>query len=309
MTYRNRNIAVVISCFKPYGRLQAVVKGIHETVDFIYLVDDCCPEKSAETVFKALRDKRIVLLKTALNQGVGGATILGFNRAIRDGADLVVKIDADGQIPPALVEKCCSHLIENSLDCVKGNRFFAASVIREMRVSRLLGNFALSVFFMILIGNYRVMDVNNGLICITRSTWLAINNLPMSSRYLFETDLLAHIINRGGKISTLPCPTIYFEGEHGLRVRDVWRYFLCRYLELLKRRLAKLSADWCLLTIGVSLTICASALMISGKSTISSLLHLSLISLLGCSCLMFLADVLSMPVVQKFKMDEAESDR
>ena len=51
------------------------------------------------------RDARITILTHKHNRGVGGATLTGYEAALDDDADIVVKIDGDGQMDPALIPR------------------------------------------------------------------------------------------------------------------------------------------------------------------------------------------------------------
>ena len=48
-----------------------------------------------------------------MNQGVGGAMVTGFKRAMKNGADVVVKMDGDGQMDPSYVSSLLDPLIDD----------------------------------------------------------------------------------------------------------------------------------------------------------------------------------------------------
>jgi glycosyltransferase involved in cell wall biosynthesis len=67
------------------------------------VVDDACPEKSGQWILNNISDKRVSVIFNEENQGVGGSTLVGFRAAIDRGADIVVKVDGDGQMDPRLI--------------------------------------------------------------------------------------------------------------------------------------------------------------------------------------------------------------
>ena len=69
-------------------------------------------------------DPRVVALMHDQNQGVGGAFLTGMRYAIERGADVIVKIDADGQMDPAQVPALIHPILSGQADYVKGDRFF-----------------------------------------------------------------------------------------------------------------------------------------------------------------------------------------
>ena len=82
-------VAVVIPCYRVRRQIGSVLSRLDATVSRIYCVDDACPENSAEIVEQhAEEDPRIYLIRHTENQGVGGAVLTGYQRAIRDGAEI-----------------------------------------------------------------------------------------------------------------------------------------------------------------------------------------------------------------------------
>lgn len=138
------NLAVVIPCYKVTRHILGVIKNIGDEVSIIYVVDDCCPEKSGAFVRKYCADKRVRILQTEVNMGVGGAVITGYKAAIADGADIIVKVDGDGQMDPKLIPDFIAPILAGEADYTKGNRFFYLEEIKSMPKIRLFGNAILS---------------------------------------------------------------------------------------------------------------------------------------------------------------------
>lgn len=86
-------IAVVIPCYMVRNHIISVINKIDASPDSIYVVDDACPEKTGDFVLKNLVDKRIKVIRHPVNLGVGGAVMSGYTQAVKDGMDIVVKID------------------------------------------------------------------------------------------------------------------------------------------------------------------------------------------------------------------------
>ena len=99
------SVAVVIPCFRVSGRVQNVIARIGPEVGRIFVVDDACPEHTGDAVERSCADVRVTVIRHAENQGVGGAMVTGYRAALASGADIVVKIDGDGQMDPALIPR------------------------------------------------------------------------------------------------------------------------------------------------------------------------------------------------------------
>src|SRR5581483_612914 len=80
----------------------------------------------------------------ARNEGVGGATVTGFRRALAAGFDIVIKLDGDGQMDPRDIPRLVRPLVAGEADYAKGNRFFDLEGLRAMPRARLIGNAVLS---------------------------------------------------------------------------------------------------------------------------------------------------------------------
>ena len=109
-------ISVVIPCFRVRNFILKVIAGIGHEVSRIYVVDDCCPERCGDYVEKNCRDKRVTIIRNSDNQGVGGAVMAGYKVAIADGADVIVKIDGDGQMDPGLIMGFVSPILSGEAD-------------------------------------------------------------------------------------------------------------------------------------------------------------------------------------------------
>ena len=127
MPLNNSKIAVVIPCYRVCHHIVDVINNIPEYVNAIYCVDDGCPDQSGKHIENNISDTRVEVLKHKNNLGVGGAMITGYKKALNDGADIIVKIDGDGQMDPRLIANFIIPIIENKADYTKGNRFFHQS--------------------------------------------------------------------------------------------------------------------------------------------------------------------------------------
>jgi dolichol-phosphate mannosyltransferase len=117
-------IVVVIPCYKVSAHILEVIQKIGSEVDTIFVVDDCCPEKSGALVENACTDSRVTVIYHEINQGVGGAVLTGYRAAIEAGAEVIVKVDGDGQMDPGLIPAFVAPIMAGEADYTKGNRFF-----------------------------------------------------------------------------------------------------------------------------------------------------------------------------------------
>ena len=114
-------VAAVLPAYRTAASIRAVVAAIPASIRHVIVVDDASPDGLGEVV-SAIGDPRVVLVRHPENRGVGGAMKTGFARALELGADVVVKLDSDGQMDPALIPDFVAPLVDGRADLAKGNR-------------------------------------------------------------------------------------------------------------------------------------------------------------------------------------------
>ncbi len=89
-------IVAVVPAYRVEKEIESVVRSMPAFVSRIIVVDDASPDRTGAVVEKlAALDDRIVLVQHEANQGVGGAMITGFRKALDIGAQVVVKVDGE----------------------------------------------------------------------------------------------------------------------------------------------------------------------------------------------------------------------
>ncbi|HEY8860609.1 MAG TPA: glycosyltransferase family 2 protein [Candidatus Limnocylindria bacterium] len=200
-------IAVVIPAYNASGTVAAVVAGIPATVSDIVVVDDASAEPLGQ-----LADPRVVLLRNDANRGVGGATLTGYDAAIARGAEVLVKMDADGQMDSRHLPALVRPIVDGRADYTKGNRFLHSVELRTMPSSRRAGNAGLSFFTKLASGYWPVFDPTNGYTAIHASLVPALDRSRISERFFFETSMLLELGRLRAVVHDVPIPARY-QGE------------------------------------------------------------------------------------------------
>jgi dolichol-phosphate mannosyltransferase len=231
-------IAVVLPCYMVAGQLEKVLNSIPDSVERIVVVDDCCPQKSYEIGNRLARmDERITVLRHDENSGVGGSVIDGYRKALELGADIIVKMDADGQMDvkdmPALID-CIVH---GRADYAKGNRFLKFDDVGTMPKWRLFGNSVLSFAMKAVSGYWNITDPTNGYTAIRREVLEKLNLDQISKRYFFESDMLIQLNLIGAIVEDTPMKTFYGDEHSSLNIWKVMAEFPFKLLRRLARRI------------------------------------------------------------------------
>jgi hypothetical protein len=123
----------------------------------IVVVSDGSTDGTAQCV----RSAGVPLLALPFNSGVATAEQTGFLYALRLGAEVVVRLDGDGQHPPAEARRVVDALERTGADVVVGSRFLDGGGYRSTLIRR-AGIRWLSLLLRVL-GGVRISDPTSGL--------------------------------------------------------------------------------------------------------------------------------------------------
>ena len=231
------NVAVVIPSYKVRAHILGVINLIGPEATAIYVVDDCCPDGSGQFVESSSTDPRVKVVYHRENQGVGGAVMTGYRTALEDGADVIVKIDGDGQMDPRLVPQFINPILSGQADYTKGNRFFDLEAIRAMPKVRLLGNAALSFMTKLSSGYWDLFDPTNGYTAIHRDVAAHLPMNKISQRYFFETDILFRLNTLRAVVVDVPMDAHYGDEVSNLKISKIIGEFFFKHVRNFAKRI------------------------------------------------------------------------
>ncbi len=214
-------IAVVIPSYNVRHHVLGVISRIGTEVALIYVVDDCCPQLSGQYVQDNCSDKRVKILFHSLNRGVGGAMCTGYAAALQDGAEIIVKIDGDGQMDPGILQRFTAPIQDGLADYTKGNRFFNLDTLWRMPWVRLVGNSGLSLINKVTTGYWNCIDPTNGYTAIHRGVLSMIPLEKIDPRYFFESDILFRLSTLRAVVLDIPMDAFYGDEKSSLNIKKV----------------------------------------------------------------------------------------
>jgi glycosyltransferase involved in cell wall biosynthesis len=190
--------------------IQSVLQTVPAYVKHIIVVDDASPDSSADLVTaSAKQDERITLIHHPSNQGVGGAMVTGYRTALGLGAQIVVKIDGDGQMDPGHLVRLLRPIVRQEADFTKGNRFVHRRDLAGMPWIRVAGNLGLSFLTKLASGYWNIFDPTNGYIAVRRELVESIDVDRLGPGYFFETSLLVEANLSGAVLKDVSIPSRY----------------------------------------------------------------------------------------------------
>ena len=190
-------ISVIICTLNEAGNLPFVLPQIPDWVDEVILVDGRSTDNTL-SIAQNLRPRTKVLLQP----GKGKGDALKFGIAAAKG-EIIVTLDADGETPPAAIERFIRPLL-NGNDFTKGSRLFKRRP-RKMPVYRWVGNKVLAYTCNILYGT-RFSDICCGYNAFWKNKYLKLN-LSFGKNEIgcsMEQQMIVRAKKAGMKIQEVP---------------------------------------------------------------------------------------------------------
>jgi len=218
--YQEKKIVVVIPAYNVENHIEGVIKTIPSFIDEIIVVEDASTDDTRE-VLLALQDSRVTVVHHSVNQGVGGAMVSGFKRALECGAEVIVKMDGDGQMDPSQLAILLDTIVVGGYDYAKGNRFLDGDQLISMPKARLIGNFGLTFLTKLASGYWNVFDPQNGYVAARADVLRKLPLDRLARRYFFENDMLIHMNIFGARVKDIPIPARYRDERSSMRLTQV----------------------------------------------------------------------------------------
>ena len=230
-------IAVVIPCYRVEREIQSVLQAVPAYVKHVIVVDDASPDSTADLVAASAKtDGRVILIRHPSNQGVGGAVLTGYRKALELKAQMIVKIDGDGQMDTTHLPRLLQPLIDGKADYTKGNRFRDFESLQRMPLIRRIGNMGLAFFSKAATGYWNLFDPTNGFVAIRGEVLAQLPLDTIDQTYFFETSMLANLYLLGAVVKDVPIPARYRNEVSNLVIPRVLFEFPIKLITTFVRR-------------------------------------------------------------------------
>lgn len=229
-------IAVVIPAYKVERQIARVVQNIPALVGKIIVVNDASPDQTG-AILATLNDPRLVVVSYDRNRGVGGAMMCGYDRAVEEGADILVKMDGDDQMDPDHIMSLVRPILSGQADFTKGNRFLDQSQMERMPLIRRVGNWGLTFLVKASSGYWKIFDPSNGFTAMHADVWKRLNQEHIATDYFFESSLLIELRFHHAVVKDISIPARYQDEESSLSITRVLFSFPARLFKAFIRRI------------------------------------------------------------------------
>lgn len=174
----------------------------------LLVVDDGSPDGTGEVADKLAADnpERVGVLHRTAKDGLGRAYIAGMTRALDEGADIVVQMDADLSHPASVIPAMVDTLAARpDAAVVLGSRYVAGGEVAQQWPWQRKALSAWANFYVNAILRLRVKDATAGFKAWRAQTLRAID-LPgvHSNGYSFQVEMNYRAVKRGLRIVEVP---------------------------------------------------------------------------------------------------------
>src|SRR5262245_31164044 len=216
-----KRVAVVVPAYREEHLVGTTLRGMPDSVDRIFVVDDASPDDTAGQA-RAAADARTEVIVHERNGGVGAAIVTGYKRALAENIDVVVVMAADNQMDPAELPSLVVPVARGEVDYAKANRLFTGEAWSVIPRTRYLGNAVLSLLTKIASGYWHVADSQAGYTALGLDALRRLDLDRIYRRYGFPNDILVHLNVVNARVRDIPSRPIYGVGERsGIRLRKV----------------------------------------------------------------------------------------
>lgn len=207
----------VIPAYNEASHVGAVVDDVYGTdlVDRVVVVDDASDDDTAAEAASA----GALVLRNDVNRRAGGAIKRGYSQALELGADVVYRLDADGQHNPRNLRRFHDEIVETDCDYVLGNRFAGSEHLSSMPLDRLIGN-RITALVTSLRTRTLIADPSCGFRAIDSSYLRRIPYSKFSDDFQLDIQELIAIRQLGGKFRQVAVDCIYSDEESYLSYLD-----------------------------------------------------------------------------------------
>lgn len=213
--------AVIFNVLKSLPRR---LKGVSKVE--IIVVNDGSTDQTLTEVTRA----NVNLVNHLINRGLGAAIKTGISWAKKNGADIIITFDADGQHDPKDIPRVIAPILARKADLVIGSRF---KRIQKIPLDRLVLNWFANLANFVLFG-VSSTDSQSGLRAFSKKAIDLINF--KADRMEFSSEILLEAKRNDLKLNEIPIRAIYtrYSRRKGQKNLNAFPVFARSLIKLLR---------------------------------------------------------------------------
>lgn len=214
-------LVINLPAFNEAEKIVETIKRIprqFEGIDgvFIQVTDDGSADGTASVARQAGAD---FVFSHEKNRGIGVTFRTAVEKALENGADIMVNIDADGQFNPNDIQKLISPILKGEADLVSADRFGEKEAKNIPWIKNFLNRFAACIIGIFL--GTKINDLTCGFRAYSKETLLRLN-LP--GNFTYTQEVIIDAIGKNLKVLWVPVTVTYFDDRKSRVVKSIYRY-------------------------------------------------------------------------------------
>ena len=189
-----KKIIVVIPAYNEEETIGNVIKKCKSYTNEIIVVNDGSTDRTEKIAY----DLGATVVSFYRNKGLGRAMRAGLREALKQNADIIITIDADGQYLAEEIDSLLDLIRKNEADLVLGSRFLGK--IEKMSGIKRLGNKIFSWMVRNVTG-LPLKDPNTGFRVIKAEL---LKVLHLSSSYTYTQEMIIRAVEEGFRVREVP---------------------------------------------------------------------------------------------------------
>lgn len=208
-------VLVIIPAYNEEASIKHVIHKLKENysnADYI-VVNDC----SVDDTLQVLNSMDANYVSLPVNMGIGGGVQTGYKYALREGYDIAVQIDGDGQHDTKYLSEIVGFLERDEADIVIGSRFIKKEGFQSSTLRRLGIQFLSNLIY--LCCGIKIHDVTSGFRAVNRK-FIKLYALEYPTDYP-EPEAIVKAAMKNARI--MEVPVVMKEREAGSSSIYAWR--------------------------------------------------------------------------------------
>jgi glycosyltransferase involved in cell wall biosynthesis len=191
-------LAVVMPAYNEADNLPSVLQEMPDRVLDLPVVPIVVADGSTDDTEATARQLGAIVIRRDLRRGSGAAVRLGYQVALRSGAQIVVTIDADGQHDPAEMERLVGPILEGKADMVQGSR-----VLGHFEVESKARKHGVQFFSKLLsaLSRTKITDPSNGYRAVASE---ALTRLDLRQDQFYVSEMILEAARAGVRVVEVP---------------------------------------------------------------------------------------------------------
>jgi dolichol-phosphate mannosyltransferase len=195
---------VCLPTYNELENLEPMLRALRDKEVRVLVIDDSSPDGTGELADRLAAELDYVdVLHREQKEGLGPAYLAGFQRALADGAELILEMDCDFSHDPADVPRLLAA-VDAGADLALGSRYAKGGAVRNWGMVRRIVSEGGSFYARVLLGA-RVRDLTGGFKCYRRAVLEAIDLGAIHSKgYAFQIETTYRALRAGFQVVEVP---------------------------------------------------------------------------------------------------------